>query len=197
MRFTSLFLLAMVAACAPSRTPVATRAVSAPSVPADAPCACASADDGVPIASVEVLGNRSVQTSQILAALRTGVRKPFRHCEIDADVATLSESGLFESVRVDYDSSVGTVKFRVHEFPTVSSVEVRDHDNTVPLDVDVLSDAVLLRAHGLLSLSEVTNSGRRLEAAYARAGRKVRVRADVNLDDALVRVVFTVVQLGL
>src|SRR5690606_17695255 len=92
-------------------------AQSTPSAVEDA----SEAARGLPIVSIDVVGNRRVSRQDILAYLREGPGQTYTPEALAQDVRELWGSGFFSDIEVDLDRTDGGVSLRfiVRERPTI------------------------------------------------------------------------------
>jgi outer membrane protein insertion porin family len=161
-------------------TPDAGAAVSvAPAEPSAAlPRTVAEQAEGLPIATIEIVGNRRVARDDVLTYLREKPGHLFKVDNLTSDVHALWDSGFFEDIQVDLTTNDRGVvlRFIVRERPNVKDVEYTGNDE---IDNDKLNEAVEVKPNTILSVPAVRRSVQKIKDAYAEKGYFL---ADVQYD---------------
>ena len=125
--------------------------------------------EGLPIAALEVVGNRRVVREDVLSYLREKIGQLFKVDNLTADVHALWDSGFFEDVQVDLTTSDRGVvlRFIVRERPNIKTVEYSGNDE---IESDKLTEVVEVKANTILSLPAVRRSVQKIKDAYAEKG---------------------------
>ena len=163
---------------APSPTPAPSAAPAAPPAgAADQPTApavrlpptLAEQSEGLPIAAIEVVGNRRVSREDILSYLREKPGHLFKVDNLTADVHALWDSGSLDDIQVDLTTNdKGVVlRFIVREKPNIKEVSYSGNDE---LDNDKLNEAVEVKPNTILSVQAVRRSVQKIKDAYAEKG---------------------------
>ena len=124
---------------------------------------------GLPIVSIDVVGNRRVSRQDILAYLREGPGQTYTPEALAQDVRELWGSGFFSDIEVDLDRTDGGVSLRfiVRERPTIKGVEFAGNDE---IDDEDLEEAVEVKADSVLSQPAITRSIQKIRDMYAEKG---------------------------
>ena len=125
--------------------------------------------EGLPIASIETVGNRRVGREDVLSYLREKPGHLFKVENLTVDVHALWDSGFFEDIQADLTTTdKGVVlRFIVRERPNLKAVVYEGNDE---LDNDKLNEAVELKANTILSIPAVRRSVQKIKDAYAEKG---------------------------
>jgi outer membrane protein insertion porin family len=123
----------------PSAAQAAAAAASGPVI--RLPPTLAEQSEGLPIASIEIVGNRRVGREDVLSYLREKPGHLFKVDNLTGDVHALWDSGFFEDIRVDLTTNDRGVvlRFLVVEKPNIKEVVYAGNDE---LDNDKLNEAV-------------------------------------------------------
>jgi outer membrane protein insertion porin family len=162
---------------APAPPPAASAAPTAPTDQAAAPLlpavhlppTIAEQSEGLPIASIEIVGNRRVGRDDVLSYLREKPGHLFKVENLTGDVHALWDSGFFEDIQVDLTTSdKGVVlRFIVREKPNIKEVTYSGNDE---LDNDKLNEVVEVKPNTILSVPAVRRSIQKIKDAYAEKG---------------------------
>jgi outer membrane protein insertion porin family len=133
------------------------------------PPSVAEQAEGLPIASIETVGNRRVGREDVLSYLREKPGHLFKVENLTVDVHALWDSGFFEDIQADLTTTdKGVVlRFIVRERPNLKAVVYEGNDE---LDNDKLNEAVELKANTILSIPAVRRSVQKIKDAYAEKG---------------------------
>jgi outer membrane protein insertion porin family len=125
--------------------------------------------EGLPIASLEIVGNRRVGREDVLSYLREKPGHLFKVENLTGDVHALWDSGFFEDIQVDLTTNdKGVVlRFIVRERPNIKDITYEGNDE---LDNDKLGEAVELKPNTILSVPAVRRSVQKIKDAYAEKG---------------------------
>jgi outer membrane protein insertion porin family len=145
----------------------AAAAASAPQV--RLPPTLAEQSEGLPIGSLEIVGNRRVGRDDVLSYLREKPGHLFKVDNLTSDVHGLWDSGFFEDIQVDLTTNdKGIVlRFIVRERPNIKEITYEGNDE---LDNDKLNEAVELKPNTILSIPAVRRSVQKIKDAYAEKG---------------------------
>jgi outer membrane protein insertion porin family len=139
----------------------------APAAPVvDLPLSAAQQAEGLPIASIEVVGNRRVARDDVLSYLREKPGQPFRVDNLTSDVRALWDSGFFEDIQVDLSTNVA-VRFIVRERPNIKEVAFEGNEE---IENDKLNEAVEVKPNTILSVPAVRRSVQKIKDAYGEKG---------------------------
>jgi outer membrane protein insertion porin family len=157
---------------APGPPPAASPAAAAagPGGPAVVlPQTAAEAAEGLPIATIEVVGNRRVGREDVLSYLREKAGHLFKVENLTGDVHALWDFGFFKDVQVDLTTSDRGVvlRFIVLEKPNIKEVTYEGNDE---LDNEKLNEAVEIKPNTILSEPAVHRSVQKIKDAYAEKG---------------------------
>jgi len=146
---------------APSATPAEPSVVLPPTV--------ADQAEGLPIATIEIVGNRRVGREDVLSYLREKPAQPFKVENLTTDVHALWDSGFFEDIQVDLATSdKGVVlRFVVRERPNIKSIAYEGNDE---IDGEKLGEAIEIKPNTILSVPAVRRSVQKIKDAYAEKG---------------------------
>jgi outer membrane protein insertion porin family len=125
--------------------------------------------EGLPIATVEILGNRRVARDDVLSYLREKPGQTFRAETLTGDVRALWDSGFFEDIQADLTTSDRGValRFIVRERPNIKEVTFEGNDE---IENDKLNEAVEIKPNTILSVPAVRRSVQKIKDAYAEKG---------------------------
>ena len=141
-----------------------------PGAPANVlPPSNAEQAEGLPIATVEVLGNRRVARDDVLSYLREKTGQTFRVENLTNDVRALWDSGFFEDIQADLTTNDRGValRFIVRERPNIKEVTFEGNDE---IENDKLNEAIELKPNTILSVPSVRRSVQKIKDAYAEKG---------------------------
>lgn len=135
----------------------------------DIPESEADRASGLPIAAIEIAGNRNVSEEDILAYLRERVGSAFAPDILAQDVRELWDSGFFDDVEVDLaqDDAGVTLRFLVRERPRILRVEFEGNDKIEDKD---LTEAIEVKADSILSPPAIGRSVQKIRDLYAEKG---------------------------
>ena len=110
--------------------------------------------EGLPIASVEIAGNRRVSREDIHSYLREKPGHLFTVANLTADVHSLWDSGLFEDIQADHTTNDrgAVLRFVVRERPNIKDITFGGNDE---IEDDKLHEAVELKPNSILSVPAV------------------------------------------
>jgi outer membrane protein insertion porin family len=153
----------------PNRTSLDTAAALADAPQVRLPPTEMERAEGLPIARIEVSGNRRLSEDEILTYLREKPGFLFKGENLTSDVRALWDSGFFDDVEVDLtrnDAGV-TLRFLVRERPNIRAIEFEGNDE---IENDKLSEAIEVKANTILSVPAVRRSVQKIKDAYAEKG---------------------------
>lgn len=163
---------AAVAQPAPQPTGTGAGAVAEPEEPValpQVPLTEAERARGLPVASVQVVGNQRISTEDILTYLRTKPGQLFTPEQLTRDARELWDSGFFDDIVVDLtrsDQGV-TLRFVVRERSSVRQVTFEGYD---AMDLEKLEEAVEVKANTILSYPAIRRSVQKIRDIYAEEG---------------------------
>ena len=133
------------------------------------PPTLAEQSEGLPIGSLEIVGNRRVGRDDVVSYLREKPGHLFKVDNLTADVHALWDSGFFEDIQVDLTTNdKGIVlRFIVRERPNIKEITYEGNDE---LDNDKLNEAVELKPNTILSVPAVRRSVQKIKDAYSEKG---------------------------
>ncbi|HEY5228358.1 MAG TPA: outer membrane protein assembly factor BamA [Opitutaceae bacterium] len=133
------------------------------------PPTLAEQSEGLPIGSLEIVGNRRVGRDDVLSYLREKPGHLFKVENLTGDVHALWDSGFFEDIQVDLTTNdKGIVlRFIVRERPNIKEITYEGNDE---LDNDKLNEAVELKPNTILSIPAVRRSVQKIKDAYSEKG---------------------------
>ncbi len=142
------------------------------------PQTAAEQAEGLPIASIEVVGNRRVARDDVLSYLREKPGHLFKVDGLTSDVHALWDSGFFEDIQVDLTTNDRGVvlRFVVRERPNIKAIEYEGNEE---IENDKLNEAIEIKPNTILSVPAVRRSVQKIKDAYAEKGFFL---ADVSYD---------------
>ncbi len=125
--------------------------------------------EGLPIAVLEVAGNRRVARDDVLSYLREKPGQPFHSENLTGDVRALWDSGFFEDIQADLTTTGRgvTLRFIVRERPNIKEVAFEGNDE---IENDKLNEAIEVKPNTILSIPAVRRSVQKIKDAYAEKG---------------------------
>ncbi len=124
---------------------------------------------GLPIADIQVAGNRRVSKDDVLTYLKERVGQAFDPDVLTQDVRELWNSGFFDDIEVDLrknDNGV-VLRFLMRERPNIAAVVFEGNDE---IDSDDLKDGIEVKANTVLSYPAVRRSVQKIRDMYAEKG---------------------------
>jgi outer membrane protein insertion porin family len=133
------------------------------------PPTAAEQADGLPIASIEIVGNRRVSREDVLSYLKEKPGHLFTVPNLTGDVHALWDSGFFEDIQVDLTTNDHGValRFLVRERPNIKDIEFEGNDE---IENDKLTEAIEVKPNTILSVPAVRRSVQKIKDAYAEKG---------------------------
>jgi len=152
---------------APDGSPGATPSRTEPQV--RLPPSASEQAEGLPIASIQVVGNRRVSRDDVLSYLREKAGHLFTVPNLTGDVHALWDSGFFEDVQVDLTTNDRGVllRFIVRERPNIKEVLYQGNDE---IENDKLGEIVEVKPNTILSIPAVRRSVQKIKDGYAEKG---------------------------
>jgi outer membrane protein insertion porin family len=140
------------------------------------PPTAAEQAEGLPIATIEIVGNRRVARDDVTSYLHEKAGQLFKVSTLTGDVHALWDSTFFEDVQVDLTTNDRGVvlRFIVRERPNVRDIV---YEGANELENDKLGELVEIKPNTILSLPAVRRSVQKIKDAYAEKGFFL---ADVN-----------------
>ncbi len=124
---------------------------------------------GLPIARIDVGGNRRVTKSDILTYLRERVGQNFDPETLAQDVRELWNSGFFDDIEVDLDrdDSGVSLRFVVRERPSISQVLFEGNSE---IDTEDFAEAIEVKDGTILSRPAIRRTIQKIRDMYAEKG---------------------------
>jgi outer membrane protein insertion porin family len=125
--------------------------------------------EGLPIAKIEISGNRRVAVDDVSTYLREKPGQLFRMENLSGDVRALWDAGFFDDIEADLEKKdQGIVlRFLVRERPNIKAIEFSGNDE---LDNDKLNEIIEIKPNTILSVPAVRRSVSKIKDAYAEKG---------------------------
>jgi outer membrane protein insertion porin family len=125
--------------------------------------------DGLPIVSIEVVGNSRVPRDQIVGVLTQKVGEPFSSTRASNDLRAIYALGQFADVQLSADPAPGGVLYRIAvvEQPLLGKVEITGEHGIQKKD---LLDQLGLKTGSVASDSALHAAAQRLEKLYSERG---------------------------
>lgn len=129
---------------------------------------CLSASGEV-ISSIEIRGNRKIESDAILQKLKTQVGDSLSAQLIRTDIRALFGLGFFEDISALEEETAQGIKvvFQVKEKPTIGKIEFEGLDS---IEKDELKDLVLIKEYELLNRQKINESVEKLTQKYEEKG---------------------------
>lgn len=156
--------------------------------------------DGLPIESVEVVGNQSVATDTIRVYLSAYPGDPFMPGMIQDNFTNLWQTGLFDDIRVEAEKAPsGGVILRIHvvERPRIGGVEFRGNKDikTSDLQEALDRDRVSIHVGSTVEQTLIRRAEETIRSVYAQAGQD-GIEVSSELEEMMLpgerRLVFTI-----
>ena len=143
--------------------------------------------------SIEVEGNRRIETSTIISYANLSLGKNVSASEINAAYQEVANSGLFEDI--EFIPQGRRLIIKVQEYPTISQIAFEGNDR---LKDDVLAQIVSAKSRQVFNPMKVEEDRERIAQAYADMGRLAsRVTPKIiRLPDNRVNLVFEIFEGG-
>lgn len=124
---------------------------------------------GLPIVSIEVVGNQRVSAEDIMTYLRTKTGQLFRPEELTRDVRELWDSGFFDDIVVDLTRTDDGVRLRfiVRERSNVKDVRF---EGNAAIETEKLEEAVEVKGDTILSYPAIRRAVQKVRDMYAEEG---------------------------
>jgi outer membrane protein insertion porin family len=160
----------------PASSPAAAAEALEPAV--KLPPTAADQAEGLPIVTIEIVGNRRVARDDVLSYLREKAGHLFKVENLTGDVHALWDSGFFEDIQVDLTTNDRGVvlRFIVRERPNIKEVSFEGNDE---IEDDKLNEAIEIKPNTILSVPAVRRSVQKIKDAY---GEKGYFLADVSYE---------------
>jgi outer membrane protein insertion porin family len=125
--------------------------------------------EGLPIAKIEVSGNRRVALDDVATYLREKPGQLFRVENLSGDVRALWDAGFFDDIEADLErKDQGVVlRFLVRERPNIKAIEFSGNDE---IENDKINEIVEIKTNTILSIPAVRRSANKIKDAYAEKG---------------------------
>src|SRR5580692_8867352 len=133
------------------------------------PASEAEKAEGLPIAKIEVSGNRRVALDDVGTYLREKPGQLFRVENLSGDVRALWDAGFFDDIEADLErKDQGIVlRFLVRERPNIKAIEFSGNDE---LDNDKLNEIIEVKPNTILSVPAVRRSVNKIKDGYSEKG---------------------------
>lgn len=121
---------------------------------------------GLPIESIDVVGNQRLTGEEIRNYLRTQPGERFDPDQVTRDAKELWESGFFDDISVDLTQREDTVRLRfiVRERPRVKEVR---YEGNQELDDDKFNESIEVKSDTVLSYPAIRRSMQKIRDLYA------------------------------
>ena len=133
------------------------------------PRTAAEQAEGLPIVTIDIVGNRRVSRDDVLSYLREKPGHLFKVENLTGDVHALWDSGFFEDIQVDLTTNDKGIalRFVVRERPNIKEVTFQGNDE---IEDDKLNEAIEIKPNTILSVPAVRRSVQKIKDAYAEKG---------------------------
>jgi outer membrane protein insertion porin family len=133
------------------------------------PPTAAEQAEGLPIAGLEIVGNRRVGREDATSYLREKPGQLFKLDNLTGDVHALWDTGFFEDIQVDLTTNDKGVllRFLVRERPNIKDVA---YEGNSEIENDKITEIVEVKPNTILSLPAVRRSVQKIKDAYAEKG---------------------------
>jgi outer membrane protein insertion porin family len=133
------------------------------------PPTAAEQSEGLPIAAIDVVGNRRVARGDVISYFREKPGQIFKVENLTGDVRALWDSGFFEDIQVDLSTSDHgvTLRFLVRERPNIKDVQ---YAGNTEIENDKLGEVVEIKPNTILSLPAVRRTVQKIKDAYSEKG---------------------------
>jgi outer membrane protein insertion porin family len=123
----------------------------------------------IPIARIDVSGNRRVSREDILTYLRERPGQPFNPDALTRDVRELWDSGFFDDIEVDLERGDKGVnlRFLVRERSSIRGVEFTGNSE---VETDKLTEAIEVKPNSILSYPAIRRALQKIRDMYAEKG---------------------------
>lgn len=135
------------------------------------------------IKAVEILGNKAISTSTIMAKIKTRIGQPYYSQTARDDIKRLYETGFFSDISLDLEEAEGGVKviFKVEERPVIEEVRIEGNRS---IGRAVLLKKMKSKAGQYLSLAILKEDIAAIKQEYEKRGMpEVEVRQAVTKDE--------------
>jgi outer membrane protein insertion porin family len=125
--------------------------------------------EGLPLAKIEVSGNRRVALDDVATYLHEKPGQLFRMENLSGDVRALWDAGFFDDIEVDLERrDQGIVlRFLVRERPNIKSVEFSGNEE---IENDKLLELIEIKPNTILSIPAVRRSVNKIKDSYSEKG---------------------------
>jgi len=134
------------------------------------------------VSSIEITGNRYIESATILANIETKVAQPLSKKSISQDVKRLFKTGYFEDVYVVGNPAKDGVSlvYTVKENPLISKLEILGNEEVVDKD---LKPKLSLKAGRVFSAAKLRSDRNTIRKAYLKKGYyQVDVTAETTIE---------------
>jgi outer membrane protein insertion porin family len=125
--------------------------------------------EGLPIAKIEISGNRRVAVDDVSTYLREKPGQLFRVENLSGDVRALWDAGFFDDIEADLEKKDNGIvlRFLVRERPNIKAIEFSGNDE---LDNDKLNEIIEIKPNTILSVPAVRRSVTKIKDGYSEKG---------------------------
>ena len=147
------------------------------------------ADEEVVINSIEVTGNKRVETATVKAFLNLPTGRQISQNEIDEAFRKTYDTGLFKDLKLQVMGDV--LRVYVEENPTVGEVVVKGNDK---IEGEKIKAELKVKSRSVYKESDVQADVKRIMTLYQRSGRfDVRVKTETDeLENNRIKVVYDI-----
>ncbi|MGQ0810401.1 MAG: outer membrane protein assembly factor BamA [Nitrospiraceae bacterium] len=126
-------------------------------------------DTSPKVKSIELRGNKRIETPAIQGRLTLKVDDPYRQETLRGQIKLLYEMGFFEDVQVETDPVPGGVSivFVVREKPFITDIAFDGNEN---LSEDKLKEKITIKSQSFLDQQQVKESAEKIRLAYQEDG---------------------------
>lgn len=133
----------------------------------------------VQIESIEVEGNRRIESDAILAVIESKKGEDFDQDRLDKDLRAIYKMGYFNDVNIEVEDGAHGKKiiFRVDEKPSIGMISFEGNKK---IKDDTLMEEIGIKRYSILDRSEVKQSINRLKEYYRQKGYyNIKIEADI------------------
>ncbi len=132
------------------------------------------------VTAIEVKGNNSVPSEEILNVIKTKVGQKINNEQLQADLQAIYDLGYFYDLRIDPENYLGGVKliFNVVEHPRINGIEI---NGTEVISADVLQVIMNVKPGHLLNTNILDQDLRTIEEYYRDQGLVLAYVSDVSI----------------
>ncbi len=129
----------------------------------------AAKEEEGPVKSIEVRGNKKIDTFAILAKIKTKENQPVSQQQLREDLKAVYQMGFFEDVQISTETVEGGIKliFTVQEKPFL--VEIQFSGNK-EMDAQALKDKITLKDQTIVDPQQIKENAEKLREHYEQEG---------------------------